>query len=220
MLTFDVQGTGLEIAAYMSNLHPEIGDVLERITHSMTRYTKREIRGYEAATLYALAKQFDLDSAEIFEIGACYGWSASVMANAAPRAHIVTCTPNPVHVVYARENLKPYPRVEVREARSVDLLNAYHGPLLDMLFIDGDHEAVADDMPWWNWLKPGGLMFHHDYSPADSPLRPCRRVWDVLNGWAEHAHPFDVRIADENREGMAGWYRCEDETWPTRQEAS
>lgn len=216
MLEFSLTGTQLEITAALVAIAPEVGTVLERIDRGMKRYRKREIRNFEAAFLYVLAKQYDYDGAEMFEIGTCYGWSTLVMAHAAPRAHIVTCTPNASHIEAARLNFAAYPRLEVRPARSVDLLADYRGPALDLLFVDGDHKAVAQDIPWYNRLKTGGLMVHHDYSAADALERPCRWVWDALNEFAERMHPFDVMIMDDNRTGMAGWYRREGETWLTK----
>jgi predicted O-methyltransferase YrrM len=214
MLELNVHGTQLEIAAYLASLAPEVGHVLEEIDATMTRrYHKREIRNHEAALLYVLAKQYNQPGAEIVEIGTCYGWSALVMAHAAPQAHIITCTPNPSHIEASRQNLAGYPNVELRGMRSTDLLAAYEGPDLDLIFVDGDHKIVRDDLPWWNWLKVDGLMIHHDYSQADAPYRPCRWVWDALNDLAAALHPFDVLIENEFHEGMAGWYRRDGEEW-------
>jgi predicted O-methyltransferase YrrM len=217
MLTLQLTGTNLEIAASMVAFDPDLGHILERVNLGMTkRYLKREIMPYEAACLYALARQFDRPGAEFFEIGTCYGWSALVMAAGAPHAHIATCTPNPSHIEAATANFAGHPNLELRPARSQDLLTDYRGPLLDMLFIDGDHNAVIHDMPWWNWLKVGGLMVHHDYCPADAPIRPCRPVYDCLNEWAAKTHPFDVLIVNHEQAGLAGWYRREGEVWPTK----
>lgn len=214
MLTLHLKGTDLEIAAEMARLQPEVGFVLDEIRRGMAHNIKREIRGFEAAVLYVLAKQFDYDGAEIVEIGTCYGWSASVMARAAPRAHIQTCTPNHNHAIYARQNTAQYPNVEVLETTSQDWLAGYDGPLLDMIHVDGDHKRVAEDMPWWNWLKVGGLMHHHDYCPDTSPVRPCRWVWNTLNGFsAKLGRGFDVHVEDADGDGVAGWYRREGEEW-------
>ena len=192
---------------------PEVRSKLDKICNQMVRYTKREIRLHEAAYLYALARQFNYYGANILEIGTCHGWSASVIAEAAPMAQIVTCTPRLAHVEHAREHLQIYPNVAVVQTRSQDYLANYIGPKLDMVFVDGDHENVIDDLPWYNWLKVGGLMLHHDYTPPEAPNRPCRPVWEALNNFSEQLHSADVLLVGENREGMAGWYRQENEVW-------
>jgi predicted O-methyltransferase YrrM len=180
-------------------------------------YEKRETRDYEAALLYILAAQYNQPGAVIVEVGTCYGWTAAIMQHAAPQARIMTCTPNPNHVIIARRNLhRHFGRVEVLETKSTDWLLQMPDNSLDMVFVDGDHPHVADDLPFYNKLKVGGLKVHHDYCP-DKPLctgpRPCRWVYAALNDFAEKMHPFDVLMVDHNREGMAGWYRLAGEVW-------
>ncbi len=197
----------------MRDVAPEVDEVLDRIRGQMNRYQKREIRLHEAAILYVLTRQFNLSEAHIFEIGTCHGWSASVLAEAAPLAHIVTCTPKRAHVEHARQNLRFYPNVKVVETKSVDLLDLYHGSELDMIFVDGDHDNVADDLPWYNWLRTDGLMLHHDYTPPEAPVRPCRSVWEALNAFQKATHPMDVLLVGQDQEGMAGWYRQKGKGW-------
>ena len=181
-------------------------------------YPKREIRDYEAAFLWLLARQYDYDGALIVEIGTCWGWTAAVMQSAAPRARVLTCTPNHNHVIIARRNLAThYPRVDVFEGRSLDLLPTLADGSADMVFVDGDHQRVANDLPFYNKLKVGGLMVHHDYCPewCTGP-RPCRWVYETVNDFsARLAHEQDVLLVDHSLEGMAGHYRREGETWPT-----
>ena len=216
MRTLKMTASDAEILADMQRRCKGLAREMELVRKDIPPYPKREIRPYEAGLLYWLARQYNTPGAEIFEIGTCWGWSAAIMAKAAPKAHIVTCTPNPVHVMIARKALAPYTNVEVRDATSVALLTAYQGPQLDMIFVDGAHKEVRDDLPWYNWLKVGGLMIHHDYSPADAPVRPCRWVWDAVNEFAEKTHQPDVLVVDEFSEGMAGFYRREGEEWLTQ----
>ena len=72
---------------------------------------------------------------------------------------------------------------------------------------------MAEDLPWYNKLKVGGLMIHHDYCPADAPVRPCRWVYETVNAFSTRLHAPDVLMADDTREGMAGHYRREGEVW-------
>ena len=212
-ITLTLRGSQAEIMAEAVRRQPTVGVVLDRLQRDLEHYPKREIRQYEAAILFTLAAQYNHAGALIFEIGTCWGWSAAVMSEAAPLARIVTCTPNPNHFKIASRNLVAYPNIEVKGERSVDLLADPALDNLSLVFVDGDHQHVRDDLPWFNRLAAGGLMFHHDYSPPWSSPRPCRWVWDTLNEFTAKVHLPDVLIVDENEEGMAGWYRQSGEVW-------
>jgi hypothetical protein len=82
-----------------------------------------------------------------------------------------------------------------------------------MVMDDGDHNNIRDDLPWYNFLKVGGLFFHHDYS--DIPDRPpCRKVYGVLGKFSDALnHPPDVTIVTDTRQGMGGWYRRKGEVY-------
>jgi predicted O-methyltransferase YrrM len=85
--------------------------------------------------------------------------------------------------------------------------------LVDMVFVDGDHNQIARDLPWFNRLRKGGLLLCHDYSPQDSRT-PSAIVYAELNAMAEKlGRPFDVRIVDEGKVGMVGFCRREEESW-------
>lgn len=219
MLHIDLHGTHEALWDGLEALYPGVRETVEHV-HGMLieHYPKRETRDYEAALLYICAAQYNLPGAVIAEIGTCWGWTAAIMQHAAPLATVITCTPNPNHVIIARRNLRhSFPRVEVLETRSVDWLPRLADESLDMVFVDGDHQRVSEDLPFYNTLKTGGLMIHHDYCP-DRPLctgpRPCRWVYEALNqfaAWLNHAP--DVLLVDHNVEGMAGWYRQAGEIW-------
>lgn len=219
MLLFNETGIHDDLWAALEEHEPFIRTIIADVyTRLDEHYPKRETRDYEAALLYIMARQYNAPGARIVEIGTCWGWTAAVMQTAAPLAHIITCTPSPNHIVIARRNLEPnFPRVEVFGGRSVDLLPQLAPDSVDMVFVDGDHQHVADDLPFYNVLKPGGLMIHHDYCP-DKPLctgpRPCRWVYDTVNSFsARLAHEPDVLMVDHNKEGIAGHYRREGEVW-------
>lgn len=213
MITLDLHGPVADLWAGLEHYVPEVRARLAHIHDGMEHYPKREIRDYEAALLYVMAQQYNQPGANFVEIGTCWGWSAAVMAAAAPQASITTCTPNPNHVKIARRNLARYPQVQVVEARSVELLPEFADNCLALVFVDGDHKAVRDDLPWYNKLMEGGLKIHHDYCPPDTPVRPCRWVWDALNDFGARMHAPDVLLVDADREGMAGWYRRAGEVW-------
>ena len=206
-LPFHMTGTAEEIINRMEIWKPGTEAALQRARGAVESYTKREIRWWEAAVVYACACEQDWPGREILEIGTCLGWSAAVMAEAAPNAQIATCTPRKWHVERARKNLERYENVTVHETRSQDWIQVYHGPPLDMIFIDGDHDRIEEDLFWWDLLNPGGLMLHHDYTPPDATVRPCRPVWDALNTFAEKHGPPQLLFVGPDLEGVAGWYK-------------
>ena len=218
MIGLNITGTHAELWAQLETIMPDIRSYVATVSSLLPeRYNKRETRDYEAALLYIMASQYNHTGALIAEVGTCYGWTAAIMQHAAPKAHVMTCTPNPNHVIIARRNLAAhFPAIEVVETKSVDWLDHISDNTLDMVFIDGDHEAVRDDLPFYNKLKVDGLKFHHDYCP-DRPEctgpRPCRWVYEALNEFADKMHPFDVLMTDHNREAVGGWYRQEGEVW-------
>lgn len=215
MFDVDFCGTNEELIVNLEEAYPGVMGIVQGVYDTIPHYTKREIRLLEGALLYILATQYNHPDAHIFEIGTCWGWSAAVMSTAAPLAQIVTCTPNHNHAKIATYNLAKagYSNIEVVDAQSQTLLADYKGPLLDMVFVDGDHKRVEEDLPWYNWLKVDGLIFHHDYSHPDAPVRPCRWVWKALNHFCAEIHPPDVLLMNDEQEGMMGHYRREGEMW-------
>ena len=217
-LKLNITGTHQELWGQLEAIYPSVtARVYEVRSLLKDAYNKRETRDYEAALLYILATQYNYTGAVIAEVGTCYGWTAAIMQHAAPKAYVMTCTPNPNHVKIARNNLIPnFPGITVLETKSADWLEHIDDGSLDMVFVDGDHKHVRDDLPFYNKLKVGGLKFHHDYCP-DRPEctgpRPCRYVYEALNDFADKMHPFDVLMTDQNREAVAGWYRQEGEVW-------
>lgn len=213
MINIHIDGmTTDEIMDALDKYQP-VSEIIPRIYAEYHHYHKREIWDYQAALVYIMAEQYNKPGAQIVEIGTCWGWSAYVMTKAAPQAHIKTCTPNPNHFKLAQSYLKGLP-IEVLETESQIWLEKYTGPILDMLFIDGDHGRVHEDMPWWNWLKVGGLMLHHDYTPKGAP-RQTPPVFRELNRFTEYiGRKPDVLMIDDQKIGMAGWYKLEgDKGW-------
>lgn len=82
-----------------------------------------------------------------------------------------------------------------------------------MVWIDGDHNQIRRDLPWFNRLSEGGLLVCHDYSPEDS-ARPSAICYATLNEMREKlGRPFDVELVDEEKTGMVGFYRRAGERW-------
>lgn len=206
--------TSAEIEVACMELCPEILGA-EAAVSAQVPHGKRQIERFQAYALYVLARQFNHPRTHILEIGTFLGYSAGIMAAAAPKADIVTLNPRADEAEMARRYLTPWPNVEVVEALSWDLLEEYGpGPRLDMIFVDGDHARVARDLPWFNNLRVGGLILFHDYTPGDAPRRPCPPVYEAVNGMAEKlGRKADVMVVNEEWLGLAGFYRQKGEHW-------
>jgi predicted O-methyltransferase YrrM len=202
-------GTPDELIAIVAMDCPEIYDVLERVRDRVP-FIKREIWRHEAAVLYMLAHDYNRASAKFLEIGTAWGYSAAIMAEAAPLAEIVTLNqPKPSEYQQALLHLAPYENVTALQECSWDYLKKHTGqPYLDFVFVDGDHGQVARDLPWWDLLLPGGLMLFHDYS-LDGSGRPCQQVVDVVDRFMAglgRKEP-DIFVVDDENVGMAGFVR-------------
>jgi len=169
---------------------------------------------YQAMALFILAKRYNHVGANILEFGTAIGYSASMMAQGAPLAKIVTLDPAQAKAELARKNLRSWPNVEVIVMRSVDYFaQTPEQNTLDMIFVDGDHNNIALDLPWFNRLVVGGLLLCHDYTPAGLGKKSLPVIYAELNRMAERlGRPFDVCIVDDTTYGMAGFYRREGET--------
>lgn len=188
----------------IERFHPEVREVIARVG-TRVEHTKRAIDFYQAAALYALVKQ--AQPSKILEIGTALGYSAAIMAEAAPKALVTTLNPNAEEAARARQNLRHY-NVTVVKSTSWDWLKMGRHEY-DFIFVDGDHKNVRKDLPWWDRLRPGGTILFHDYSPAGT-YRQCPPVYEAVNGFAALlASEPDILIIDDGAVGMAGFIKPE-----------
>ncbi len=176
--------------------------------------TKRKVLDYQMVALWALAKTFNQVGRKILEIGTGHGGSGAMLAQGAPKAMVLSLTVEPGGARNAEQLWKSLGlgNIRVTVASSWDYL-ARTQDMWDMIFVDGDHNQIARDLPWFNRLQVGGLLMCHDYSPADSP-RPSPVVYERLNELAAGlGRPFDVEIIDDEKTGMVGFYRRPGERW-------
>jgi len=174
-----------------------------------SRGTKCQMYEYQALALYKLASDYNTTASSILEIGTLAGYSASIMAQAAPKAIITTLNPASWEADEARHNLYQYKNVTVLEHYSWDYLEVYGGAQFDMIFVDGDHNRIARDLPWFKHLRPGGMMLFHDYSEHKSGI-VFARLNEIAN---KYDHPFDVYLMDADGNGMVGFYKRDGEVW-------
>jgi predicted O-methyltransferase YrrM len=208
--TLDIKAPAVEISVYCHSLWPGVDEVLAG-ARAAVPWCKREIWPHQAAVLAFLAHQFDREGARILEIGTALGYSAAVMALAAPRARITTLNPKGPEYVQAMSNLDRFANVRVLMEYSYQYLADYSGSSLDLVFVDGDHslEGVRRDTGWWKHVREGGLILFHDYSPAGSK-RPNPEVVQAVDEFAARlGRRPDVLVVDEQSVGMAGFVRRE-----------
>lgn len=205
--------TSEEILNGVIEKHPYIPAVLERVA-ARVEVNKRAIAPYQAAVLYELVKE--RAPKRILEIGTALGYSAAIMAEAAPKAEIITLNPDVPEAEQAKQVLyNYYPNVAVAIQKSWDFLDAFDGEPFDFIFIDGDHKNVRLDLPWWEHLSEGGLFFFHDYSP-EGTYRSCPPVYEAVNQFAASLdRKPDVIIIDDGQVGMAGFTKQAGDAWNT-----
>lgn len=205
MITGEIRGTPAEITAWARGRAPQCVAAEHSAQKAVEGCSaKQRIYPYQAHMLFALAAQYN--GGRILEIGTYYGYSAAVMAQAAPLAHVDTLNVLSWEVSAATKNLQGLPNVHLWCTPSWDYLESYAGPDYDLVFVDANHKEVDRDLPWWGRLAPGGLMLFHDYSPATSP-RACPPVYRALNEWKRTVGPPNLLIIDDQDTGMAGWYK-------------
>jgi predicted O-methyltransferase YrrM len=184
--------------------------------YSRTKFMKGQLLMWQRALLYTLARGHNKRGCRALEIGTLFGNSAGLICHAMDKAEIVTLNPAAHEAGQAALNLAQYHQITVKVAKSWDYWTE-DSRLWDFIFVDGDHNAIARDLPWFSRLNVGGMIVFHDYSPKDA-LIPCYPVYDALNDMAAQlGRPLDVVAADTDKVGMAGLIRNEGETWPPTQ---
>jgi predicted O-methyltransferase YrrM len=169
---------------------------------------KRQLLEYQLVALAQLASQFDREGARILEIGTGHGGSGFLLATVAPQARVLSLTVSGAERaiaarLWADRGLR---NISVLVESSWEFL-ARSTETYDCIFLDGDHNRIARDLPWFNRLREGGLLLCHDYSPQNSRA-PSAIVYAALNAMAERlGRPFDVCLVDDDQIGMAGFYR-------------
>lgn len=166
---------------------------------------RAQMLDYQLVALYLLGRQFNRPGCRMLEIGTGQGASAFLLSKSAPSARITTLTTSAAEIAIAERLWRAHGcgNVTAVLAASWDFLLT-DTERYDLIFVDGDHNRIARDLPWFNRLRTGGLFLCHDYSRLASAT-----VWAELNLMSEAlARPFDVLLVDEREIGMAGFYRA------------
>lgn len=181
-----------------------------------TKPMRGQLLMWQRALLYTLARGYNKTGARALEIGTLLGNSAGLICMAMDHATITTLNPAIHEAEQAALNLAKFYQITVRPFKSWDYL-ATDATAYDLIFVDGDHNAIARDLPWFDRLRVGGLILFHDYSPREARI-PCYPVYDALNAMAAKlGRDLDIIAQDTDKIGMAGIIRRDGETWPMPQ---
>lgn len=95
-------------------------------------------------------------------------------------------------------------RVKVLRCLSLEAARMFAEETLDIVYLDADHTAVADDIrEWWPLLKPGGWLCGHDYTMYDYIT-----VQRDVDEWIREAG-LQLHVTQE------GWPSWAVQKWPT-----
>lgn len=210
-----------EIMAEVRRAWPEVASVLSW-TRRHIPAIKRQIAPYQGAVLAYYAHRYNFAGARFLEIGTAVGFSACLMATAAPQATITTLNPKDGEYEKAQANLRIRSNVRVVKKTSAEFWAEKAGEgatggakvLYDLIFVDGDHayNMVLHDSQFFNYLRIGGLILFHDYSP-DGSARPSDGSFRALNDLQTKHRAADVKVIGTGQVGMLGWMRREGEVW-------
>lgn len=190
------------------HFYPEL-ERIEAYASQWVHNRKKAVYPYQAAALYHYARSYD--GGEALEIGTCFGYSGYYLAQAMPNSRIVTLNTSLDEIAATRDSgiFSGCPNVEMVNAVSWDYRS--EDEVYNFIFVDGDHNQVALDIPYFNRLTEGGLILFHDYSPYYS-TRPCPPVFDAVNEMSGQLKRLpDVMIIDSDFVGLAGFRRREGE---------
>lgn len=86
----------------------------------------------------------------------------------------------------ALNKLAPYPNCHIMQTTSMEAAQKIPKEMLDFVYIDGAHDfknIAMDICEWIRRVRPGGILYGHDYVTIHSGRYKCH-VKDVVDGYA------------------------------------
>lgn len=202
-----LEGTLIQLLA---RVHREFEDI-----PPLPGGVKMQMLPYQMGALFGLAREMGkkFRKSRILEIGTGFGSSTIFLSLAAPEAVITSLTMSAEEGEIAKKNLRACgcgDNVDVRATKSTNYLKVSSPHrFYSLIWVDGDHNRIREDMPWFNRVRIGGLFLCHDYSDnAGNQVKlELNRFRDKLG------REFDVYLKDTNGIGMAGFFRQKGDRW-------
>ena len=102
------------------------------------------------------------------------------------------------------QRMEPY-RFIIYSNYSWNILRNWKGPLIDLLYIDGDHTAIGALTDWvttWPWLRVGAGIILDDYTPrvpgVIQAVAAIREVYgDKIIPWGRQGYQVAFRKIEE-----------------------
>lgn len=132
------------------------------------------------------------------EIGVAQGWYSELLCQKIPGLKLYAVDVwEPYHgypeykgkienyYEQAKKRFKPFDVVEMKMF-SMEAVLAFEDNSLDFVFIDGAHDfknVAMDIVEWSKKVKPGGIVFGHDYRRSKGPMRHFYHVKDVVQAY-------------------------------------
>lgn len=113
----------------------------------------------------------------------------------------------------ARERLASYNCVLVRKF-SVEAAKDFADSSLDFVYLDGAHDfqnVVNDIAEWTKKVRPGGVLYGHDFKRTTNPNFNCHVV-DAVGAWA-YAHRINPWFVTGTRGAYDGQFRDGTRGW-------
>ena len=163
----------------------------------------KQIQKYQAIAIFFLMSQYNETGNTIMEIGTRLGYSASIIAQAAYKAKVITYESVLERANRAELTLRQFSNIRVKHNFSWNVLLDYKSPKLAAIFVDGNHKYAGKDIAWFNHLQDDGMILFHDYTRKGSiyVVRAVETMSEILN------RKPDIIIVDINGVGMSGFYR-------------
>lgn len=152
----------------------------------------------------------ELGARNIVEVGVCDGTYSKVLCDANPNAQIFGVDPFIPHKGYrdytrkstidayhqkAIDALSGYPNYRFIEKFSMEAVEDFPDNVLDAVYIDANHDfqnTTNDIVEWSKKLKPGGILYGHDYAKHKGPS--LIHVYQVVNAYTDsyQIHPWFI----------------------------
>lgn len=116
--------------------------------------------------------------------------------------------------IMAQEKLAKYEKCTILRKTSMEAVGEFPDGSFDFIYLDGAHDFrhIAEDISEWiKKVRPGGILFGHDYTRIPGGGYPCH-VSDVVEAYA-NSHNIDTWFILGMAGKIDGLYREGERSW-------